>query len=261
MLRIALIYLLCCPLVAYGQELGETHLTGVFKGKTLFMQNAYNAKVDSFCISSVLINGRPLQVNYRMSAIKLDFEGMDEYTPLSIRILHAANCAPVVINPDAIAFHSIFSFEEAAFNDSVLVWRTRGEKEGGIYYLERYQLGIWVDSDTIPSKGEFGGAAYTHYPYLEEGPNKLRIKYVFPDGQHLYSREIDFHFYPEPVTFQPFATDGTLYLSRTATYQIYDAGGTQVMSGQGNTIDVKGLPSGDYVVYFDNKDPGMFRRK
>ncbi len=239
---------------------GETRLTGVYRGKTLFIQNPYNSEIKGFCITEIRVNNRNLNLNYNLSAIKLDFEGIEQNTPIAVHIFHSDSCKPVIINPDAIAYHYSFAFKEISMNDSVLVWNSEGDQQQGLYTLEYYDYGIWQTRDTIASKGSFGGATYVHFPKLQEGPNKLRLKYTFASGDYLYSREIDFHYYEESVTFSPKSAKNTLTISRYASYEIYNAGNELVLSGSGNTIDIRSLPKGDYIIYFDNKDPGVFKK-
>lgn len=242
-------------------QTGETRFTGVNRGKTLFIQNPYDAETAQFCITEVRVNNRKLQLNYNFSAIKIDFKGVEVNAPVAIHIIHGDSCKPVIINPDAIAYHYSFAFKEISMNDSVLVWSSVGDQANGLYTLEYYDYGIWQTRDTIPTKGQFGGATYVHFPKLQEGPNKLRLKYTFASGDYLYSREIDFHYYEEPVTFTPKSSKTSLTLSRYASYEIYDAGNEMVMSGAGNTIDIRQLRRGDYIIYFDNKDPGVFTKE
>lgn len=239
-----------------------THITGVYKGKTLFIQNTYDPDKKTFCVAEISVNNHPIRFNPRSSAIKLDFENVDLHAPVTISIVHADSlCKPIIINPDAIFYHSIFSFKELVLNDTVLVWRTVGDKAGALYIIENYETGIWREVDTVVSRGKFEGAEYSYFPNLLEGANKYRIRYAYPDGTYLYSWELDLHYYPEPVTFKPATAADFLYLSRVASYNIYDAGSELVLSGQGITIDVSSLPEGEYVVYFDGKDPGVFKKR
>lgn len=242
---------------------GVTHVVGVYQGKTLFIQNPYNPNTRKFCISAIKVNNRKLDLNTRVSAIKLDFKELDMFTPIVIEVTHADSlCSPVLLNPDAIVFHSTFSYKSIAMNDSVLTWTTVGDHPEGLYVLERYEDGLWIETNTVPSKGQFETAEYHYYPELEEGPNKYRVKYQFPNpSQYLYSMEVDFHFYPDPVTFHPVNVKDTLHLSRMASYEIYDGGSKLVLSGSGIAIDVRELPRGDYVIYFDGSDPGLFRKQ
>lgn len=243
-----------------AQETEFTHLTGVYQGKTLFIQNPYDSKSKAFCVKQISVNDRLLSLNYRVSAIKLDFPGVDLNVPVTIRIEHEAGCVPIVINPDAIFYHSMFSFREIALTDTALVWRTAGERVDSYYIIEKYENGVWFEVKRVEALGNFGEAQYAEMPEVDEGPNKFRIKYVYPSGDHLYSREIDFHYYREPVTFSPHKVKDEIKMSRTARYVIFDRGNKIVLSGEGSTIDVRQLPSGEYIVYFDDKDPGVFTK-
>lgn len=246
--------------LTYAQA-GETRLTGVYRGKTLFIRNPYNAEKRAFCVSEISLNNKRLSLNYNLSAIKVDFAGIDENSPVSIHIIHSdSTCKPIIINPDAIAYHYSFSFGEISMNDSVLVWSSTGDHKEGLYLLDYYDYGFWQSKDTVLVKGSGTRTTYVHFPELQEGPNKLRLKYIFPSGDYVYSREIDFHYYEEPVTFTPKSSKSSLTLSRYANYEIYDKGNNMVLSGAGSTIDIRSLKRGDYIIYFDNKDPGVFSK-
>lgn len=240
----------------------ETNLAGVYQEKTLFIQNPYNRLTKEFCIREVQINGKPIRMNYNLSALKLDFDGFDTYTPVKIKVLHKDTlCLPIIINPEAVLFHTIFRFVEISLSDSTLYWYTKGERGVGEFEVERLYNGIWVDQEIIKATGKYEGQAYTHYPNLEEGSNKYRVKYNFPSGSrvnHLYSQEMEFEFYPDRVEFKPKSAKTKLFLSRPTHYEIYDKGNTLVLEGQGSEIDVTVLRRGDYVIYFNGRDPGSF---
>ncbi|WP_425391399.1 hypothetical protein [Ekhidna sp.] len=251
-----------CSVLAQEPVKTETKLAGVYQGKTLFVQNPYDKQSKEFCVESVYVNERRLNLNYRLSALKIDFDGFDMYTPVKIRLEHRDTlCVPVIINPEAILFHTIFRFSEISLTDSALVWETKGETGVGTFEIERLNNGIWIEKESMPSRGRYEGARYTYFPNLEEGANKYRIKYIFPRGsrtRYLYSREVDFDFYPEPVEFKPKSAKTRLYLSRSTHYEIYDQARRLVHEGQGNEIDVTVLRAGTYVIYFNGKDPGTF---
>lgn len=245
-----------------SQDTSTTQLAGVYQGRTLFIQNSYDPVLKEFCVKEVMLNGQMLNLNYKSSAIKIDFKQIDVHSPVSIKILHKEACHPTIINPDAIFFHSVFSFEEIQVSDSLISWKTVGEKEGGGQYaIEYIEGGLWTEQSTIVAQGKFEGATYTHSPKVSVGSNKFRIKYIYPSGDFLYSCELDLHFYPEPVTFQPKVTNSKIIFSRRAYFQIYDAGSTQVLDGTDAEVDVSRLPRGEYVIYFDGDDPGMFTKK
>ncbi len=240
----------------------ETNIAGVYQGKTLFIQNPFDKADRKFCVDNIYINEKYVDINYKLSAIKIDFEGYDLFTPVKIRIEHKDTlCSPTIINPEAILFHTIFRFVSVSLTDSALVWSTKGETGIGEFEIERLQNGVWVDQEVRQGLGRYEGAEYTHYPNLEEGANKYRIKYNFPRGsrvKYLFSWEVEYDHYPEPVEFKPKSAKTKVYLSRSTHYEIYDAGSTLVLEGQGNVIDVTVLRQGQYVIYFNGRDPGTF---
>ncbi|MEQ9468114.1 MAG: hypothetical protein RLN88_11920 [Ekhidna sp.] len=240
----------------------ETNLAGVFQGNTLFIQNPFDRSDRKFCIDQIYINERLMDINYKLSAIKLDFDGYDLYTPVKIRLVHKDSlCMPTIINPEAILFHTIFRFVSVSLTDSSLTWSTKGETGIGEFEVEKLSNGIWIDQEVRPAVGRYEGVTYTHYPNLEEGANKFRVKYIFPRGSragYLYSWEVDFDHYPEPIEFNPKSAKTRLYLSRSTHYEIYNAGSELVLEGQGKEIDVTVLRQGQYVIYFNGKEPGTF---
>ncbi len=268
--KMTLRYIICSLVLtlllldANGQDLAslETNLAGVFQNKTLFIQNPYNRGTREFCVQEVRINGQRVETNYNLSALKIDFKGFDSYTPVKIKILHKDTlCTPIIINPDAILFHTIFRFSEVVLTDSTLMWYTKGERGIGEFEIEKLSNNFWIDQEIIKAGGRYEGQEYVHYPSLDEGSNKYRIRYNFPPGSrvdHLYSEEIEYEFYPEPVEFNPKSAKTRLILSRATHYEIYDKGQNLVLEGQGNEIDVRVLRRGEYIIYFDGRFPGVF---
>lgn len=240
----------------------NTHkeIVGVYQGTSLFIQNPYLPGQNKFCVKTIYVNERKLDMNYNLSALKVDFKN-DLYTPVVIKIESSDSlCNPIILNPDAIFFHSFFKFRDVSLSDSLLTWTTEGEKINGSYVVEKLKNGFWDPINTQSAQGKFEKAEYQLEISLEEGANKYRVKYEFGNGRYLYSYEVDYDYYPEPVTFKPKKTRTTLTLSRSAFYEVYDPKGKKVLSGQGTTIDVSALYPGDYVIYFDGRDPGVFTK-
>ena len=237
-------------------------LAGVFQGEPIYIKNPYNQANREFCVSDVFLNDRRLDLNYRLSALRVTFEGTDLFTPVSIRVIHRdSTCTPEIVNPMAVLFHSSYKFLNVYAADSGLYWTTEGEREIGTYQIEKLQEGNWIHEAEIGSEGKFEFASYVHYPSYEEGPNKYRIKYDFGSGnRYLYSEEIEYQHYLDPVTFKPTVTNNRVFLSRSAYYEVFDAKGAMILSGTGTEIDIRYIRPGNYVVYFDKQQPGSFRR-
>jgi hypothetical protein len=236
-----------------------TELIGVYQGSSLFIQNPYIPQRNEFCVSDVYLNGERQALNYNLSALKLDFTGKDLFTPVTVRI-HGRDslCKPVIINPDAIRFHTSFKFLNVFLSDTALIWETEGERERGTYVIEKLEKGFWNEMGRIEADNLFEEASYSFSPRLIEGGNMYRIKYEFGVNKYLYSPEVLYDFYPEPVTFSPKSVKKKIVFSRAADYEIYDQNGKLVLSGHGKEVDVSRLFSGSYIIYFDGEDPGSF---
>ena len=146
-------------------------------------------------------------------------------------------CSPIIINPEAILFHTIFRFSSISLSDSSLTWVTKGERGIGSFEIEKLEDGIWRSYDVIEARGVYEGATYSVIPALDEAANKFRVKYAFPAGgrgKYLYSTEVDYDHYPEPVEFKPHSAKTRLYLSRTTPYEIYDDGSSLGTYRSGN---------------------------
>lgn len=266
MSRVLILFLISTlSLSAFAQESAKvvrTNLAGVYQGKTLFIQNPYNRSTRTFCVEKILINNEPLILNYKLSALKLDFEGYDLFTPVNVTVVHADTiCSPIIINSEAILFHTIFRFSTISLSDSALLWTTKGERGIGQFVVEKLENGFWHEKEIIEGNGVYEEASYSHVPELNEGANKYRVRYKFPSGSranHLYSLEIDYDHYPEPVEFKPASAKTRLYLSRMTPYEIYNDSSNLVLTGHGIEIDVTVLRQGRYIIFFDGKDPGTF---
>ncbi len=240
----------------------EKTLAGVYQGEPVYIKNPYNRDSREFCVSDVYLNDQRLDLNYRLSALRVTFEDTDLFTPVSIRVVHRDSlCSSEIVNPLAVLFHSSYKFLNVYAADSGIYWTTEGERVIGTYLVEKLQNGIWIDEAEIPSKGKFEFASYVHFPFYEVGPNKYRIKFDFGSGnRYLYSEEIEYQHYLDPVSFQPAVTNNRVYLSRSARYEVFDAKGDMILSGTGKEIDIRFIRPGSYVVYFDKQQPGSFRR-
>ncbi|MCH2046713.1 MAG: hypothetical protein MK212_21545 [Saprospiraceae bacterium] len=247
--RLAILIILLGSFIttSYGKEVS---IAGVYKGKPLFIQNPYHPGLNSFCIDEIYINKRRIDIDYTLSAIQIKFEGFDLYTPVNIKILHKDVCKPIIVNPEAILFHSSFKFTEIAVNDTVLHWHTKGDRPNAIFKVEKLFANGWESIETKQSTGQFEGDEYVYYPEFEEGPNKFRVKYEVRPNRYLYSREVEIEYYPEPIELLTTQVSRSLRISRKAAYEILDGDGTLWLSGNSKTVDVSTLKEGEYFIFF-----------
>ncbi|MGB3466786.1 MAG: hypothetical protein WBA74_16010 [Cyclobacteriaceae bacterium] len=230
----------------------EIVLTGVYKGDPLYIQNPYHPGLKNFCINSIKVNEKLLEVDYKLSAIKLNFSEFDLYTPVKITINHKNICKPVIVNKQAILFHSSFKFTDMVLTDSVMTWSTKGDRQDAVFQIEKLYSNGWSLIETVEAKGQFKGAEYQYIPELEEGANKYRIKYKINEDRYLYSSEVELEFYPDPVQLISAVVSTTVRFSRVSEFRIEDKTGETILTGNGKSIDIRHLKAGEYYIFFDD---------
>lgn len=243
-------------LVSHGQELS---ITGVYQGKPLFIQNPL-ANGNQYCIREIYLNGRPLSQNLKISAIEVDFSSIDLYTPVSVRIVHDTLCLPKIVNPQAVLWHSSFRFNSVAVSDEELKWSTRGERDKGIYTIEKLNGEEWLSVSLVESKADFAASEYVYYPEHSEGANKYRIKYEPPSGNYLYSDEVEVVFYKELITFSPKVVSDKITLSRAAAFEILDANENTILSGNSKEIPLRLLKPGSYYIVLEGNREAFVKK-
>lgn len=261
MRNIIILLILIAPNLVSAQT-DTTSITGVYKGHPLYIQNKYDVKYDEFCIEEVYVNNKVRRLNLNLSAIKLNFKGVDLFTPVSVRVIHGDSCTVRFVNPDAILYHSSFKFDSLSLNDSIMHWYTKGDRRDGLFIVEKLQNeDYWEEVKRIRAKGRFDGAQYVYFPEHEAGGNKYRIRYELPNGRFLYSKELEFSFYPEPITFSPKVVQDEIILSRSSVYEILDSGGNVILRGQGDEIPLRLLKPGDYSIVLEGQTAETFIKK
>jgi hypothetical protein len=243
-----------CLLINEHALAQEIQITGVYQGRSLYIQNPIFDNKQSFCITEVSINKQVVFTNPKVSAIELSFSGLELFTPVFIRVLYSKGCTPNVINPEAVRFHSAFGFRDLQLSDTLLSWKSKGEKVTGVYEVEKLYGDGWVVLETIPSKGLFSGSQYAYNPEHAEGSNKFRIKYSQNDPfRTLYSEELEFVYYPEPLRIYPLTVSDKLYLSRVCDYEITTSDGKSILTGKGKEIYLKNLRRGEYFITVEDQ--------
>ena len=237
----------------------DLKLTGVYQGNSLYVQNPYYSALGEFCVREVRVNKQKVNLNYKLSALKIDFKGISENSPVYIDVNHIAHCAPKIVNPLAIYYHSNFKFTKLLLNDTTLYWESKGDRSDGKYSIERLDGDYWSEIEIFDAKGIFEGTDYSFNPYLSPGSNKFRIKYALPNGRYLYSDEMEYVYYKEPITFN--IASNRLIFSKATEYEITNEKGFTVLQGEGKEIPLRRIRPGQYVIFFDGGRSGSFVKK
>lgn len=261
MRNIIILLLSISPFLIKAQT-DTTSLTGVYKGHSLYIQNSYEVKYDAFCIEDIYINKKIQRLNLNLSAIKVNFKGVDLFTPVSVQVVHGDSCKIRIVNPEAVLYHTSFKFDSLYLNDSIMHWYTKGDKRDGMFIVEKlHNEDYWEEVKRIRAKGRFDGAQYVYFPEHEAGGNKFRIRYELPNGRFLYSKEMEFSYYPDPITFSPKVVQDEIILSRSSIYEIMDSGGNVILRGQGDEIPLRLLKPGDYSIVLEGQPAETFIKK
>ena len=242
-----------------GMSAQEVAITGVYQGKPLFIQNPLSTS-GQFCIQNIYLNGRTLDINLNISAIEIAFKGLDLYTPVSVRVAHDSLCLPKIVNPQAVFWHSSFRFTSLSVSTEELKWATRGEREKGLYRIEKLNADEWMEIATVESKGQFSASEYLYYPEHSEGDNKYRIKYETGSSVYLYSDEAEVVFYKEPITFSPRVVTEKMTLSRAAAFEILDSSEKVILTGNAKEIPLRLLKPGTYYIVLDGVKESFVKR-
>jgi len=234
-----------------AQTRNQLAYSGVFVGEPLYIQNPYHKESKKFCITKVTVNNTPQKLNYNKSALVLRFSAFQKNDPVFIKVYSRdSTCAPSILNPDAIRYHSVFGFEYVFISDSSLTWKTKAEKSSGRYIIERFNYGYWDVLDTLKTKNEFGGAVYAYTPYFQEGINKFRIKYSTKEDT-VSSPEVEHMHFLEPVTYK--LGKGKIIFSRSCYFSIENDKNEVLLSGNGKSADISKIPNGNYYLVIDDE--------
>lgn len=241
-------FLFLLVLITWTVSAQETALTGVFKGHSLYVQNPYNKDSAEFCVNDIVVNDKVVNLNLKLSALKLNFDKVELFSPVAVVINHKKYCTPRIVNPEAILYHSSFKFDSLFINDSLLTWHSKGDKRNGIFKIERLEDDYWETLTRIRAKGYFDGAQYVFFPEHKPEGNIYRIKYELPNGRYLYSEEMEHFQFPDEISFSPKNVEDVITLSQKAPYIITNEYGKEIMKGNAKTIPVGMLKPGEYNI-------------
>jgi hypothetical protein len=251
MKRILLFLLVLTSLPILAQETG---LTGVFKGHSLYIQNSYNKDSGEFCINEIYVNEKSVNLNLKLSALKVNFERVELFSPVSVKVIHKVYCSPKIVNPEAVLYHSSFKFDSLFLNDSLLTWHSKGDRRNGVFKIERLDDEYWETLTRIRAKGYFDGAQYVYFPEHKAEGNIYRIKYELPNGRYLYSEEMEHFQFPDDVSFSPKEVEDVITLSQKAPYIITNEYGKEIMKGNSKIIPVGMLKPGEYNIEIEGNN-------
>jgi hypothetical protein len=240
--------------VAFTCLAGEVVLNGVYQGKNLYVMNPFSS-TGGFCIKEVNVNGQKTNDDINSSAFEIDlsvyqFNAGDK---LIITITHKDDCKPRVLNEDVIKPRSTFEVKTLRFDvkTNTITWETTKESGALPYFIEQFRWNKWVRIGTIEGTGDVNQNSYSFAVDLHSGVNRFRIRQRDFSNKDRFTKEISARSAMPPVTYEPKKPTTSITFNVATTYEIFNSSGTRVLHGKGTTIDISGLPKGDYFLNYD----------
>ena len=260
MKNIFLYVVLSC--IIFSTTAQDITLSGVYRGKDIYVQNPYLAAESNFCIIYISVNEQIVIEAPATSAVKIDLSAFAIDAPVAILVHHNGSCLPKILNPEVLNAGSVFKFIQITADDASISWVTTGEMPGdGSYELVKLKIDGWVPITTVRGKGNLDNNQYSlgieHY----SGDNRFKLKYTYNDIETV-SEEFEFYSDLDPITYYP---EGDVYnmisLSRVTDYVIKNYAGEILLQGVGQDINVEPLPYGEFTLILESRQETFFRPK
>jgi len=239
----------------------KIELSGVYKGKSLYVQNPFAGDMGKFCTKDVFVNGEKKMSNIQSSAFEIDLSFLKMGDPLVIKITHSKVCKPKILNPQVVRNNSN-NFHFLAFNvsNSKLNWSSKGESGGCKMFVQQFTRGQWMNVKEVKGKGLPSKSDYNVSITHHNGLNKYRVKYLDVHGKVVYSHINEFNSAESDVTFYPSRVSTKITLSRSIDFEIMDSYGNIVKKGKGEKIDCMDLKTGVYYLNMHNQTEKFFKK-
>ncbi|MEM7551076.1 MAG: hypothetical protein AAF363_15440 [Bacteroidota bacterium] len=257
-MAIRLLILFFFIVLQFATQASEILITGLYKGKDLYIRNPY-ASGGEFCIQSIILNDVEIIKKPRVAAIKLDLSRFNMNDKIKIQIIHEESCLPDILNPGDIIFTQEFGFVSARASSKALFWRSKNEKEGGYYQTQKFKDSEWSNLERLEPKPGRGTKNYELPIQHSDKENMYKILYVIGE-EEFESKPLEYVILDEPITFSPVNSSDKITFSKEAFYEVHDSEGNQIMKGTAKEIVVFPLKKGKYFLYLEGDKHEFFKR-
>jgi hypothetical protein len=236
----------------------EMILKGVYQGKDLFIINPMLDAGEEYCAYEVTINETKFDdvINSSAFRIYLDFAGLHFGQEYIVTIKHHENCTPKLVNPEVLKPLCTYNIAntDLGYND-VLKFTTDNESGKLTFYVEEFRWGRWLEVARIPGEGGPGSREYSTKVYPFSGENRFRIYQIDHLNRKFYSDEIVYNLEREKVSVTtPLSkVNKDITLSAPTRYAVINEFGEELVSGNGDVVDVVNLKKGEYFLNFENE--------
>lgn len=254
-----LVILIGLMLISGGNLIAdEMLLKGIYQGKDLYIINPMSDAGEEYCAYEVTINGTKFDdvINSSAFRIYLDFAGLEFGQEYTVAIQHHENCTPKLVNPEVLKPLCTFSIinTDLGYND-VLKFTTDNESGKLTFFVEEYRWGKWLETAKIPGEGGPGTRDYSVKVRPFSGENKYRVYQIDHLNRKFYSDEIVYNLEREKITISTSLSKvgKEIVFSTVTRYVVVNEFGEELISGNGDVVDVSNLKKGVYFLNYENE--------
>lgn len=245
--------------LVFSASAGEIEIKGVYQGKNVFVQNPYNVEKKEFCTKEVYLNDVKILSAIRNSAFSINLSNLEIGSSVHIKIVYSEDCQPRIINPYVLQGAENYTFNAVAVADQIIKWSLNEPVLSGRFIIEKYSENYWKPVTTAAVVLNEKEYSVTLAPFIQNGTNKFRIKYLSPKEQVFISKNIEYYSAAQQISLNN-DTSNRILLSKETSYEIIDADGNKIRDGKGKEIAISNLHPGTYYLNYENKSEKFLKK-
>lgn len=258
--------LIVCALITFSTFVHASEVlifTGVYQGKDVYVKNPFSSDGVGFCIFEVRVNGEITsdEINSSAFAIDLSLFNLEVGQPVEIVIRTKENCAPKIVNPEAIAPQSTFELItlEASPRGQLKI-TTTNEINAMLFTVEQFKWNKWVKVAEFDGGGGTKANTYLIDVPLHSGTNAFRIVQK-GQGKPRQSEKIEVPGRSGEVALLTTRFTDQLEFSDVTAYEVFNAYGQLIDRGSARIVDARAWKPGTFYVNFDRIAGTVVRKR
>ncbi len=234
---------------------GTIVIEGKYQNKNLYIQNSFAENGVGFCAYEVIINGQVSTDEIDSKTFEIDFSALpiEPGAHVVVEIKHKNDCAPKVLNPDALKPEPTFEIVDIKLDKKGLLrWTTINEIESLPFVVEQFRWNKWVKVGEVKGVGKKTTTNYLFQTLPHSGENKFRVKQVGFSGVDKKSESATYKFDIRPLEYAINQDKSAIHFSQETLFEVYDMYGNVIKYGYGQHISISNLSKGNYFLCYDN---------
>jgi len=245
-----------------GQEI---IIKGIYQGKNLYVINsAVDLSKNIFCVNAVYVNDVLTEDEINSNSFEIDFPNLkiEAGQPVTVKILHKADCKPQIVNQNVLESSINFTFAPLKIDKktSRLVWSINGNIDNNPFIVEQYRWGKWIVAGEVQPKDSVSLNYYFFEPKFNTKQNIFRIRHIDKSGNEKTSKDCKYFVKDEELYLLSNRVSDWLYFSSETMYEVYDEKGNFILDGYGKEVNFSDIGKGKYWVNYDNRTEAITKK-